>query len=259
MGGSRRTRTIIAAVLAAALAAGCGAEVKDVVRDPGFAATQLESGRIVVGGVTSALSRLSPDDREAFAEALFRAFLVARPDLVVWPAANLGDAIGPEAHVALLDEARLSHRLPPERVRAVGAELPGVSYLVLARIERDDVERPSTHGSADLDAAPQGSYQSTLQQEMKSKRTLEVALTVYDLVEGRAVWIGSAADAKTNSYGFAESTTGVTPPDLSGALDASRATPSSRDDSRAAPDLVDMIQDVCAELVGSLPGAPAGD
>lgn len=254
------------------VAAGCGTKVKNVDQAGDFDAATLARGKIALGGAMlgphvelgraagSAEPAGAPGplaQAERFAPVLYREFLTARPDLVVWPFATVGAQADTVVLRDLLQDWAAGRVMQPQRIRDLGAALAGASFLALARIDRNEIATEMSAAAAD--AAQQSRdgrevHESGMLRGGTTKRRVTVSLELYDLGTGWLAWSGTAEAEGRELFDFGASAPQdkvVIRKDEAGGP-AAIVVPGS---PLHAPELEDVFGDACRALIGKLPGA----
>ncbi len=262
-----RSLLFASVLLSTCLLSACGVKVRVQEEAPGLA-QGLRPGAVVavVGvGVAPGVGRFAPVDAADAAEALFADLLGGAPQLAVWSAPATADQLGAATVDSLLaDHGRLG-ALPAARVRSLQARIPGVSYLVIARLEDDEIATETApQGLVDPEAKADGQpeQESPLMLGAGTTRKLTVSLTFVDLSDGGTAWRGEARASERIRYEY-------TSPDVDPAAIAreTQGEPASQDDlpiiTRAgdivrAPDIVALLGRAFRELIGDLPTATKG-
>ncbi len=183
------------------LLAGCTTPVKGLYQEESFSYPNVQRGGLGVGGVVNAVdpgAYWEPMQRVGYAEVLWRALRDETEGLPLTSALTLSEAIGEENWRALLDRYRAQGRLDPAGVALIGAHYHGARYLVLARLERNEVSREESD-----ETKPQTEYDRKLKQEVETgrmertrtrttRRQLGASFQVLDLQNGgHTVWSGA--------------------------------------------------------------------
>ncbi len=196
---------------------------------------------------------------DAWAPSLYGALLSGRTGLEVWSWPAVRDNVPADEITALQLAYAAGETLPPAQFSRLAADLPGITYLVLARLDRNEVEigsnAPGSLGSQVVDDSrdPHGVTDS-MARTIKTRRTVVVSLDVYDLRTGRSVWSGHTDRKKTELYSPEDRDEGaelvVTPSEEEGGAPEIRV----KGASLAMPELEELLADACVGLVGSLFG-----
>ena len=262
----------MAAVLFLLLTAGCAGKVANTYKAEGYDPLAADGARYAVGGfVLGARAQLDRQaeygtaaenaDRgrqtDAWAPLLYGPLSAGRSDLIVWPWPAVRDNLPADGITALQEAYARGSVLPAGLVTALAADLPEVTYLVLARIDRNEIEigenmptatgvQPNSDGREPYDATSQ------MTRTIKTRRTVAVTLDVFELSSGRSVWTGTAERNQTDLYSSNEKSGGddlvVTPATEAGAPPEIRVKGASLD----MPDLDGVLAEACAALVGNL-------
>jgi hypothetical protein len=143
-------------------------------------------GGLLVGGVTVAVTAEDTESRDALRLGdELRQFLEARRGReLVGPGKLLldGDA---EVYRAVLEEYERSARLTPASLEALQTRRDLGRYLLLARIDVDEIEKTHEETRDDQDDRVR------FEVELLSRRHVGLSADVYDLDERRVVWSSS--------------------------------------------------------------------
>ena len=173
-------------VLAALLLGACqSTEVEGIRVDESFTHAALKEGKLALGGVTSARTVLPDPDRSRLAEGLSRKIVDERGEVEVVSAGAVRHRLGPEAYAGMLEEYRTDAALSPSRLEALRVLEDTARYLLLARIEADDVSHD------DETKKGTGDDEGYRIRTVSTHRRAIVGLRVYDLRTGASVWNGA--------------------------------------------------------------------
>jgi hypothetical protein len=190
----KRMRGPAIALVAAALA-GCASlpNVVGLERDPGFTYEALTAAPLAVLGVT--VKDLDPMSASAslqlgglLAESLTR----KRRDLRILPAAHVADSLGLRDYTGLVREYQARGWLDSRALSRLAAALGGVRYLLLARLEADEL----VTGNSVEEYTEEHEGQDCMVEQTTNfaARTLVVHFTIYDLHQRRSAWTGQITD-----------------------------------------------------------------
>lgn len=252
--------------------AGCASRMKQLHHAEGFDPLAENGARYAIGGFVmrageelDSEAKVDPAVRrgevlaqtDAWAPTLYGAMLAGRPGLEVWSWPAVRDNIPADAITELQQAHAEGSLLPPDRFKLLAGDLPGITYLVLARLDRNEVEigsnMPGGTGSpiADESRDPHGEGDS-LVHTVKTRRKVTVTLDVYDLRSGRSVWSAQVERQKTELYSPGprdkREDLVVTPSTAEGGEPTIRV----KGASLAMPELEAVLGDACNELVGKL-------
>ncbi len=194
---------------------------------------------------------------DAWAPTLYGALLTGRADLEVWSWPAVRDNIPADVITALQTAYAAGDELPAAQFRLLAADLPDITYLVLARLDRNDVEigsnQPGVTGNQIVDdSRDPHSRNDSLVRTVKTRRTVVVSLDVFDLRTGQSVWSGHTERKKTELFDPGERDGGdelvVTPSPIPGEPPEIRV----KGASLPMPELEGLLADACAGLVGML-------
>lgn len=263
------------AVLFLFLAGGCG-KVANVHHAAGYDPLARDGTRYAVGGfvldnrlaldgqaaIGTAAENADPRHQtDTWAPLLYGPLLAAHEGRDVWAWSALRDNIPADAITAVQSAYAAGGVLPPEMFAAVARDLPDVTYLVLARIDRNDIEiGANTPGALGNQLANESrdphAETDMLTRSITTRRTVGVTLDVYDLPAGHSVWRGSVTREKAELYSASDQDTGedlvVTPATQEGAAPQIEI----KGASLATPELSDVLAEACAALVAELFQAP---
>lgn len=197
----KRIRGLAIALLGAALS-GCAPlpEVVGLERDPGFTHEALSAAPLAVLGVT--VEGLEPASASASLQLgglLAERLASKRRDLRILPAVAVADSLGVERYTGFVREYQARGWLDGYALSRLAAALGGVRYLVLARLEADELV---TGRSVDDYTEERGGIDCKIEQTTNfSAHTLTVHFTVYDLHQRRSAWAGQISDVKERTSG----------------------------------------------------------
>ena len=262
----------VAAILLLLLVVGCSGRLTHLHQAEGYDPLARDGARYAIGGfvlrvgeeldgqadVPAAVRNGEVQAQtDTWAPVLYGAMLTGRADLEIWAWPAVRDNIPADAITALQRAYAEGRLLPPARFTQLATDLPDITYLVLARLDRNEVEIgsnvPGSTGSQVTDDSrdPHG-VNDALIRTVKTRRRVTVTLDVYDLRTGLSVWSGQAEREKTELYSPG-------PKDKSEDLVVTPATEEGgtpeitvKGASLAMPELADVLSDACTALVGML-------
>lgn len=211
--GDKMRRSVAAALFLVALLAGAaGCDRPEVsYKNDEFPFRLLLENRLALGGiVANGRVRIEPEDPVAFdreipnpyAEAdrwaryLETSFLVQAPELDRWAWPAVADQVDPVLMTSLFRDYRRGGALRREQLRQLGAELPGTRFLLLARIDENNLSlesggalAPFPSSSSGLGKAADPDVPRPLDRGGYSqRRTIRLSMELYDLETGRSIW-----------------------------------------------------------------------
>ncbi|MEZ4386240.1 MAG: hypothetical protein R3D98_01430 [Candidatus Krumholzibacteriia bacterium] len=251
------------ALLAAALIScgGCATRVNLAATAPSFADDLAAHPQFALGGVVVGATvggRLAPADADDADQALYRAFLGERPDLVVWPTPAVDGRLAPGQLDSLRHEYAALGRLRPDQVQPLAAGLEGMRFLVLVRITADQIRsimpaEPTRHDQRPgAEGVPENS--EAWGQPVRTERQVALTLQVFDLADGAMVWEAAAESRDRRHYAYADPLSDqdtYVRDRLAGADDP--PTVSREGVYLQTPDLVALLEQALAEAVQRLP------
>jgi hypothetical protein len=200
MSGTRFRRSLLMRILALGLcaAAACQTRVKGLATDPSFTYEAVVSGKMAIGGVTSALTKMPEEERNRYADMMRMSFLEKRETFTIVPAGFVAHFMGHPEYRHMLDEYRTYGRLSDSLKEKVGARFTIARYIAFARIERDNISRSRTEETHDAS----GEELEKKKTIMETTRSTEVSLNIYDLQTGVKVWSGAVEEyaVRKNEY-----------------------------------------------------------
>ncbi len=257
------------------LLGGCG-KVANIHHDADYDPMARDGAKYAVGGfVLGAQAELdrqaeigTPDQNadpryqtETWAPVLYGPMLTRRDDLEVWAWTALRENIPVDTITAVQTAYARGSVMPPAMFTQVAGDLPDITYLVLARIDRNDIEigsnTPANLGNqAAIESRDPHTVVDQMTRTIKTRRTVAVSLDVYDLRSGRSVWSSSVERNLTELYSADNEDTGeelvVTPAVEEGDLPEIMV----KGASLAMPALDDVLAVACAALVKDLFAVP---
>ena len=175
----------------------------------------------------------------------------------MWAWSALRDNIPADAISAVQKAYARGGVLPPQIFVPVAQDLPEVTYLVLARIDRNDIRiganTPAALGNQVANESRDPHAETDLMtRSINTRRTVGVTMDVIDLRSGRSVWSGSVERQKVELYSANDLDEGaelvVTPASEEGASPEIAV----KGASLPMPKLADVLGDACGALVAEL-------
>ena len=139
------------------------------------------------------MSALPETDQSRFAEALYRKIVDCRGEFEVVSAGTVRHRLGAEAYADMLEEYRLAAELSAERLVALRDIESIARYLVLARIEGNEV----AHNTSSVDG--HGGDDGYRIHSISTSRVATVSMRIYDLSTGMSIWSGATNEGRNNS------------------------------------------------------------
>ena len=262
----------MAVVLFVFLCSGCGGKVSSVQYAADFDPLAADEAKYAVGGFVlgEKAEQKNDDDGETLSEhgdhraqtdawsaLLYGPFLVARAGQNVWSWSALADNIPADAIAGVHQAYAVGGVMPQELLTALKGDLPDITYLVLARVDRNEISisemAPASHSDGlDSDGGNVPATPSSLRHPVKTRRTVAVTMDVYDLHTGLSAWTGSVERVKTELVGpdtvQKREDLVVTPAAEEGAPPEIRL----KGPSLEMPDLEDLLAEASAALVNDL-------
>jgi hypothetical protein len=234
---------------------GCATRVQVAAQDPELAGLLAERPLIALGGVTVAPmvgGILAPADERDAADAMHRAFLTGRPDLVPWPPAVVADQLGEERWRDLRGEYGHLGRLRPDQLVPLLDWLVDCRFLAIARLT-DDAIRSRTLDPAG--PADEDEHRSPWWMSVNTERSVTVTLELFDLTLGRSVWQAEARARDAMRYEYEDRLRRDPNRYLQERLAAADGPDvlDRRGEFLRLPDLVDLIEQALGGLVVRLP------
>lgn len=198
---------------------------------------------------------------DTWAPLLYGALLTGRQNLEVWAWTALRDNIPADTITAVQTAYARGRVLPPDMFKDIAQDLPDITYLILACIDRNDIEigsnTPSALGNqqANQSRDPHG-VTDQMTRTIKTRRTVKLDMDIYNLRTGLSVWSGTVERNKTDLYSSNEGDTDqdlvVTPATEEGGVPEIKV----KGASLAMPLLEDILAEACAALVENLFAVP---
>ncbi len=260
------------AVLFVFLGAGCSGKVNSVQHAVDFDPLVQDGAKYAVGGfvLSEVANRQQGDEGEvsahhgdhrqqtdAWSPLLYGPLLSQRSGLDVWSWSALRDNV-PDASIDKLHRVYArAEPLSSNLVTAVADDLPNISYLVLARVDRNDIhiaELSQAIHTTDITAKvdEELGVPGTLLNPVKTRRTVVVTVDVFDLSTGRSVWTGTVQRSKAELVGpesvLQQEDLVVIPATEEGEAPEIKL----RGASLKMPDLENLLAAACGALVGDL-------
>ena len=197
---------------------------------------------------------------ETWSPLLYGPFLTGRAGIDVWAWSALRDNIPADAITSVQVAYARGSVLPPDRFTQLAGDLPDITYLVLARIDRNDIEigsnTPASLGNQVANESRDPHAEVDMRtRTIKTRRTVVVAMDVYDLRSGLSVWSGSVEREMTELFSANDEEVAslvVTPATEEGAQPDIQVKGASLD----MPVLDDVLALACAALVENLFAVP---
>lgn len=161
---------------------------------------------IAIGGVTSALSPLTMEQRSRLSDELYSALYSEHPGKTFLTHYDIETLIGSGLHQQILDGYQLTADLSDAHwapLRRVGAD-----FAVFARLERDTLRYTSGEPEIASTALNDQYGKLTGRVRLNTRRTITVSLSLYDLQSQRLVWKSEAGATRTHSDVYQYSYTG---------------------------------------------------
>lgn len=199
----RSMRNPVIALVAAALA-GCTSlpEVAGLERDPGFTYESLSAAPVAVLGMT--VKGMEPASTSASLQLggmLAASLTKKRRDLRFLSAANVADSLGLRDYTRLVQEYQNRSGLDSLALSHLAEAVGGVRYLLLARLEVDELE---TGSSVQNYSEQRDGRACDVEQTNKfASRSVGVHFTVYDLHRRRSAWAGRITNSEKRTNGDA--------------------------------------------------------
>ncbi len=146
------------------------------------------------------------EQTEAWAPLLYGPLLVGRSGLNVWSWSALRDNIPADAIAEVHQAYAVGGVMPQVYLKALAGDLPDITYLVLARLDRNEISiwelaPANLDNGLGADAGDAPVLPRSLLQSVKTRRKITVTMDVYDLRTGLSVWTGSVDRTKTELVG----------------------------------------------------------
>ncbi|MFT7700139.1 MAG: hypothetical protein ACI8S7_001979 [Candidatus Krumholzibacteriia bacterium] len=188
---------------------GCSGKVSRLHYAEDFDPLANDDAKYAIGGFV--LSTLAELDRQAeigtdeqiaslrfqtdtWAPAIYGPFLAGRRGIDVWSWSALRENIPADTITQVQLDFSRGEVVQPSLLKLVAADLPDITYLVLARIDENEVSisrsLPDVNNRIGLDNNDARPPADSLGNTAKSRRTVKMTLEVYDLRSGRSVWRG---------------------------------------------------------------------
>jgi len=261
----------VLAVLFLSSMIGCGGTVSRLHYAEDYDPVAQDGAKYAVGGFV--LSTAAELDRQAeigsdeqnaslryqtdtWSPIIYGPLLAGRGGLDVWSWSALRENIPFDTITEVQKVFSRGEAVPPSLLQQVAADLPEITYLVLARIDENEISigrmLPDIHNRSGFENNDFRPNADSLMNSAKSRRTVVVTLEVYHIRDGRSVWRGDVEREQTILLGgdamLASEGLVVTPATEEDGL------PEIQVNSAAVkfPPLADVLADACAALVTDL-------
>lgn len=187
-------------VLGLCIVPACKTQVRGLVKNPSFTYEAITSGKMAIGGVTSALRSMREEERNRYADIMRMRFLGERETFKILPAGIVANVLGHEAYRSMLDEYRTYGRLSDTMKRNLMTKFKTVRYMVFARIEKDNISKSRIEVLYD-------EYGKELENNktiMEITRSTDASMNIYDLRTGVTVWSGTVEKISSRSNEYVE-------------------------------------------------------
>ncbi|MBI4042327.1 MAG: hypothetical protein HY391_02515 [Deltaproteobacteria bacterium] len=164
----------------------CATKVLGLKQSSNFTYSAIMDGKIVVGGVTSALGPLEEGKSVSLANLLRTSILEERKSFSVGSVGGVMNRLGSPLYLQISNEFRMNAELSDESQKRLSKVFSDYRFVVFARIEEDEVTQNRREESTTNDKG------ETLEKVIAtSTRTITALLTVYDLRLNEIAWSGS--------------------------------------------------------------------
>lgn len=243
---------------------GCATKVDVAQTDPVLRSQLALRQPMALTGVTvhRALDgRLAPADADEADQALYRAFLQARPDLPVIPVPAVDGRLSPGLLDSLRQEAAGRGQARPVTVRTAGEELLDSSLMVSVQLVSDntrtvlpserEVQQPEEDAGADIQTAGPVDWSKSVLTE----RQIGVVMYLHDLRTGEMVWEARATTRDRQRYEYDDAMGDDTAVYVRDRLQQADQPETITRGGAAlkVPDLIDLLEAALTELVARLP------
>jgi hypothetical protein len=180
----RWTLPCLGALLALQLLA-CGSHVAHYWSAPEFDFAALESGQILVGAVVAVpeLHREGHTAERAYTETLDGALRRKRGDLPLVAHGAFVEKLDIDDVDTILGRYRSRGSLDPRSIEMLSRLRPAARYVLLSRLENDDLRQSSATGASSMDDESIA-YSS----RYSVQRLVVVSFDIFDLSDGKLVW-----------------------------------------------------------------------
>jgi hypothetical protein len=197
-------KNIVTLLVSMCLLAACKTPVAGMQQHPSFTYEAITQNQFIIGGVVSAAGSLDHITRIRFGDLLERIFHKERPELDMIRTGYLFREIGSESFARLLDGYRLTAMVTEQDMDNIRHLFPAARYLVLCRIEKDQVNRQHHESEADVvdseEDRREGEFEYVrVDVSLATTREMGATLTIYDLRQNVLAWSGYVTQSETNS------------------------------------------------------------
>ena len=187
-------------VLGLCIVPACKTQVIGLVKDPTFTFEAITSGKMAIGGVTSALKRMPDAERNRYADMMRMRFLGERESFIILPAGIVAHFLGHDEYRNMLDEYRTYGRLSDKMKQRLITNFKVARYIVFARIEKDNISK----SRRDVVRDEFGKELENKKTIMEITRSTDVSMNIYDLRTGVTVWSGTVEKYSSRSNEYVE-------------------------------------------------------
>ena len=178
----------------------CATRIAGLKQSESFVYSNVLSGKVGVGGVTSVMENLEDGRKSALANLLRTELLEERKEYNVVPSGTLAAKIGKAKYGQVMESYKAEGVLTDESLALLKPAATVSRYVAFARIENDNV----SNGRSEIpdrnekgEAIPNSGRIST-----STKRTMTASLNIYDLQNGDVAWSGSVTKSATNTQEY---------------------------------------------------------
>lgn len=194
----------------------CKTRIIGLKHDPSFSYERIVQSRMAVAGVVSASgSYWIKQNNAKYSQMLLERFLQKRPKYRIQDSGIVRSALGQKAYQKMLANYAEAQVLPQQVVATLNEKYPRLRYIVLARVNYNQVSRNKTLEDIYEKQEEKESDSNTGKSQDKgevvghtvhkeAERKMSVTLRIYDLSTDKSVWGGTVVKRKdnTNSYSY---------------------------------------------------------
>lgn len=179
---------------------GCGTTIHGLRQSSAFTYDAILSGKMAVGGVTSATEKLEESKQATYGNALRTQVLDLRKDYSVAPVGAVMSHLGRAKYEGVLGELKTTGSLSDPSVKLLAGKVKDSRFVAFARIENDDVQSDKSETStSDSKGQP---IPGTQKINAWSRRTVTATISIYDLKRLEVAWSGQITKTGQNQLQY---------------------------------------------------------
>ncbi|HLB59365.1 MAG TPA: hypothetical protein VJL87_04715 [Bdellovibrionota bacterium] len=176
---------------------GCATKVVGLKKSPSFLYSNVQNGKMAIGGVVSATEEVKPAQVATYGNMLMNQIIEERSGIGVASTAMVKEKIGSKQYDALLNDYKNFGSLSKEQIKSLSRNLSGVRYVVFARIDRNEVTNDRAESAVTNSDGKEDPNKRKITKY--AGRAMSATFQVADLVEQDSAWSGSITKSSSNS------------------------------------------------------------